>query len=100
MSSQVFRDMGFLQELNRNFLHPLGLALALVPGKDQPDGSFLVQIWDERGDPEGWFFSPDELEGDEALQKMENVAELREGKAATRIAVEGSVVQSLPARWK
>ena len=48
---------GYLQEVNRLFFHPLGLALAVDP-EQEPDeeGFFKVQIWDYRDDPEGFFF--------------------------------------------
>ena len=49
-----FRNRGYLQELNRRFLHPLGLALEVVVA---PDGSeSLGGIWDSRGDDEGIFY--------------------------------------------
>jgi hypothetical protein len=46
-----FREKGYLQELNRQFLHPLGLALEVII---QGDGSeSLGGIWDYRKDSEG-----------------------------------------------
>ena len=46
-----FREGGYLQELNRRFLHPLGLALEM---KIEDDGSTkLSGIWDYRDDSEG-----------------------------------------------
>lgn len=71
-----FRDLGYLQEVNRQFFHPLGLALEIViedchhPGVEE--GSFpadrcslcdedgktyrLGGLWDSREDPEGFLF--------------------------------------------
>jgi len=46
-----FRQVGYLAELNRRFLHPLGLALEVVV---EDDGSArLGGVWDYRDDPEG-----------------------------------------------
>jgi hypothetical protein len=75
-----FRELGFLQELNRTFLHPLGMALEVVieecercggdgvekyPPKEACTGcdgagftERLGRIWDYRDDPEGMEFGP------------------------------------------
>lgn len=51
-------DSGLLFEINRQVLHPFGLALGVMPseGTDKEVGEFT--IWDERQDPEGIAFSP------------------------------------------
>src|SRR5260370_6455165 len=43
----VFRDDGYLQEVNRAFFHPLGLALE-VDLENQ-----ILRVWDYREDPDG-----------------------------------------------
>ena len=51
MDVKEFRELGYLQELNRQFLHPLGLALEIVI-----DGTGVESfggVWDYREDPEG-----------------------------------------------
>ena len=51
MSIKEFREKGYLQELNRQFLHPFGLALEIVI---EPDGEEkLSSVWDCREDKEG-----------------------------------------------
>lgn len=51
-----FRERGYLQELNRRFLHPLGMALAV---QRNDDGTVeLACVWDERDDAEGLVFDP------------------------------------------
>ncbi len=51
ISIKEFRELGLLHELNREYLHPLGLALEVVV---EDDGSErLGGIWDCRDDPEG-----------------------------------------------
>jgi len=68
--------------------------LALDVDKSSPTGVLHVEVWDERGDPEGWFFHPNELEGDDASRKIKNVEDLRKSKEDERIRVAGSVVQA------
>ena len=47
-----FRKLGYLQELNRQFLHPLGLALEVIVDDETGEES-LGGIWDYRDDREG-----------------------------------------------
>jgi hypothetical protein len=49
-----FREKGYLQELNRRFLHPLGLALGV--NIDEDGNETLGNIWDYRNDPEGIYY--------------------------------------------
>jgi hypothetical protein len=49
-----FREKGYLQELNRRFLHPLGLALAV--NIDEEGNETLEGVWDYREDLEGIYF--------------------------------------------
>lgn len=49
-----FREKGYLQELNRRFLHPLGLALEI--SIDDDSNEKLGGIWDYRNDKEGIYF--------------------------------------------
>lgn len=51
-----FREKGYLQELNRQFLHPLGLALEAIINKETGE-EFLGGIWDYRNDSEGMAFA-------------------------------------------
>lgn len=51
MTVKEFREIGYLQELNRQFLHPLGLALEVVVDDDGNES--FGHIWDSRDDPEG-----------------------------------------------
>jgi hypothetical protein len=82
----AFRDDGYLQELNRRFLHPLGLALALEvdPETSEPNGR--IKVWDGRDDPEGYVFvgwtAGDRERGariDEDLQRRLKIREERLG---------------------
>lgn len=55
MSIEEFRSVGFLQEANRLFFHPRGLALEVVI--DDDGCAHLSGIWDSREDPEGIVFA-------------------------------------------
>jgi hypothetical protein len=81
-----FREEGYLQEVNRRFLHPLGLALE---GTVEEDGSESISgIWDCRDDPEGIWF-----EGTADAEKVRRVNELFAERAAPREARLGFVVE-------
>ena len=55
MDLQEFFEKGYLQEVNRQFLHPLGLALEM--SFDDTNGSVNISgVWDYRDDPEGVIF--------------------------------------------
>jgi hypothetical protein len=56
ISVAEFREAGFLQELNRCFLHPHGLALSVEIDEETGEESF-GPIWDSRMDPEGLLFA-------------------------------------------
>lgn len=53
MDISEFRECGYLQEVNRRFFHPLGLALEVIieDGEEKLGG-----IWDCRNDDEGIFY--------------------------------------------
>lgn len=83
MSLEEFRSSGLLQEVNRLFFHPRGLAIGIrvtATGDTEFDG-----IWDHRDDPEGLVF-PD-LTSDEARDKAARVWEMARDKADARIGI-------------
>src|SRR6266498_2549586 len=83
-----FRRIGLLQEANRRFFHPLGLALEVVIDEDGAER--LGGIWDYRDDPEGVYFAgdlgpdPDKAAAYDALLEQHREA---------RVAMFGWVVQ-------
>ncbi len=87
MSIKEFRQLGFLQEANRQFFHPLGLALQVVIDTETGEEK-LCGIWDYRDDPEGIRYG-DTIDE----QKAAYVAKLQAGKAAARQKRLGYVVQ-------
>jgi hypothetical protein len=84
-----FQDFGFLLEVNRRFLHPLGLALAIDWGDGDQEPTW-AGVWDYRDDPEGLYFS--ELD-DEDQKKRHRVSSLWAEKAVTRQEKLGYVIQ-------
>lgn len=76
-----FREKGFLQELNRQFLHPLGMALEVLIEEDGTES--LGGIWDYREDAEGMFYNNDLILED----RVRYVAYLKVSKVNERIRV-------------
>jgi hypothetical protein len=54
MDIKEFREKGYLQEVNRRFLHPLGLALEIF--QDENGTEQISGIWDFREDLEGIYY--------------------------------------------
>ena len=74
-----FRRLGILQEVNRRFFHPLGLALEVIVN-DEDGAETLGGIWDYRDDPEGNFFSEDMIK----QEAIDYVEKLRKSKIKAR----------------
>ena len=85
-----FVEEGFLQEANRQFFHPLGLALSVIV---DDDGTYhLGKIWDSSDDLEGFIFN-DFTDKDRA--KAQSVGRLRDIRAKVRLEHLGYVVQPI-----
>jgi hypothetical protein len=82
MIAEDFRRLGFLQEANRKFFHPLGLALEVITNENGDEE--LGGIWDYRKDPEGNFFGNGMIKQD----KIDFVENLRQSKIENRIALQ------------
>lgn len=64
MDLKEFIDLGYLQEVNRQFFHPLGLALSVsVDDEERPT---LYGIWDNREDGSGIIFDEGVIDKDKA----------------------------------
>ncbi len=86
-----FVDEGFLQEVNRLFFHPRGLALMVIA---ESSGSMEIRgILDYREDPEGIVFADGLLSSNEAADKAQSVEQERLRHVAPRRAMLGSVIQ-------
>ncbi len=92
MPVEEFLRLGYLQELNRQFLHPLGLAIQV---NIDDDGTHkLGAIWDCREDPEGISFGEGVLNRD----KADFIEAEEERRWAARAAALGFVTQPVPDR--
>lgn len=65
MPIKEFREKGFLQEANRLFFHPLGLAIEVKI--DSSGNETLGGMWDYRDDPEGMLFGDNMIDYEKAL---------------------------------
>ncbi len=83
-----FRALGFIQEINRQLLHPCGLAIEVIVNEETGEET-LGGVWDYRDDPEGMRFVEDEL----SFGKVKAVDQLAKSKAQFRLDNLGYVVQ-------
>lgn len=65
MTVKEFRELGLIQEINRRFLHPLGLALEVIIDQDTGEER-IERIWDDRDDPEGLVYGPGMIDAEKA----------------------------------
>jgi len=91
-----FREAGYLQELNRRFLHPLGLALEVSIDPETGDET-LGGVWDYRKDPLGIIFDEKTLAKhlDILQHRAKFVEQQRQIKIAARTKKYGWSVQPL-----
>lgn len=87
LSLKEFVELGLLQEVNRQILHPLGVALAVIVN---PDGSVEFDgVWDYREHADGMVF--DEVD----VLKAKRVEALLQERASARMDSLGYIVQPL-----
>lgn len=95
MSIKEFRELGFLQEVNRRFFHPLGLALEVaIDGRTGEE--YLNGIWDYRSDPVGIVFTNLGEYAVDVIEKAAVVKALADRKSKERFERFGWVIQPLP----
>lgn len=91
------RELGVLLEVNRQFFHPLGLALETVrhdaSDEDAAPLLYLHAIWDSRDDPEGIAYSDDPEYWASQRQKRERFLAFQRARHASRKKTLGYVVQ-------
>lgn len=83
MDVREFRERGYLQEVNRRFLHPLGLALEVTVEEDGTER--ISGVWDYRDDSEGIYFAGDYANLHPKARKVEEEWERREGNRRTAL---------------
>ena len=96
MSVKEFRKQGYLQEVNRQFFHPLGLALEVVI---EDDGSeYIGGVLDYRKDPEGVIFDYKNIpyiHQKEIFGKMENIKNIVLSRSKVRLEKLGYYVEPI-----
>jgi hypothetical protein len=88
-----FRRLGYLQEINRRLLHPLGLALEVTIADDGTET--ISGVWDCRDDPEGVYFADVD---DDLRAKAVLVEERWRERRDPRVAALGYMIQPLEGR--
>jgi hypothetical protein len=89
MGIKEFQRLGFLQEANRLFFHPLGLALEVTIEPDDGGPARISGVWDYRDDPEGIVFGGGVIDAEKVLTVKDEY--LRHVDA--RVAMFGAIVQ-------
>lgn len=101
MDLTEFVEKGFLFEINRRFLHPMGLALEVVEHFMEDGGPRMISlggVWDYRSDPEGMRYGepPEDPIWITRRQKAAAVQAAEQERHPTREAALGFVVQPIP----
>jgi hypothetical protein len=92
---EQFRQLGILREINRQFLHPLGLALSTA--YDPKTGEeYLYRVLDYRDTPQGPVFADEVLDSDAVRDAADALELTRAEREFARKAAFGWVVQPIP----
>lgn len=89
MTLKEFMDLGYLQELNRQFLHPLGLSMAFRVEGDGVVGFHV--IYDHRDDKAGVVFKPNKM----VRGRAEFIEKEQNDRGIERLEQHGFIVQPL-----
>lgn len=65
MNIKEFRAQGYLQEVNRKFFHPLGLAIEVFVDEDSGEET-IGGVWDYREDPTGIVYADGVIDAEKA----------------------------------
>ena len=84
MDIREFMDEGYLQEANRQFFHPLGLALSV-----DCDTWTLGNVWDSRDDIEGFIYADGVLD----TGRRDNISAEFAKREVARLKKFGFVIQ-------
>jgi|GEM_PF-3595049 hypothetical protein len=95
MKIDDFYKQGYLQEANRQFFHPLGLALE-IRMDDNDEHCEISGIWDYRDDPEGMVFEDSLLAASASREKAKRIQREQVTKATYRKEKLGFVIQPIP----
>ena len=89
MQISKFREFGFLQEINRQFLHPIGMALEIIVDDETGEESLGSVIATD--DPEGIIFAPYTIDEEKAAF----VKRFQKERIAERLRRLGYVIQPI-----
>lgn len=89
MTAKEFQDEGYLMEANRQFFHPLGLALCVFTDEE---GERILGVLDDREDLEGWYYKEFT---DKMQEKAFNIDQQEAARYLDRIHALGYWVQPL-----
>ena len=92
LSWDEFRNSGMLQEVNRQFFHPLGLSLKILID-DEGEVTGIAGIADLRANPQGAIFAD---VGDDHRKRANNIIGEQRRRAAMRETLLGFVRQPIP----
>lgn len=99
MDIKEFRELGYLQEVNRQFFHPHGLALSITQSITGEE--LLGDILDYRDDDEGVYYNianshPDVERVRRFVENRDRIYQLFHGRSGTRKELLGWVVEPIP----
>lgn len=95
MDLDEFCDVGFLQEANRQFFHPHGLALEVFAEGDKSHRGpvlYISGVWDDRDDPLGMAFGDGVIDPEKARRVEEELSRHIEA----RVVMFGDPIQPVP----
>lgn len=90
-----FREKGYLQEANRKFFHPLGLALTV--GTDE-NNQVQLFVQDSREDPEGFAFdfkNRSKESNAKSIIKRDNILNELQKRSSARVKLFGDVIEEI-----
>jgi len=90
MDLQEFIEIGYLQEANRQFFHPLGLELSICFDDNEYGELFII---DDRNNPEGRKYP--ELSDEDSFKKNANILDITRKKFPIRIRNLGYLIQPI-----
>lgn len=96
MPVKEFRAEGYIMEINRRFLHPMGLALEVTVDNKTGEES-ISGVWDYRDDPEGVAYAEGELDASDFL-RAHALQLLWEQRRPSREAGLGFMIQTFQSR--
>ena len=103
IEGKEFRELGYLQEVNRRFFHPLGLALSMIIDKEKKN-TVAFQIIDSRDDEEGIYYALNDpkYSDDERLERFEKNKQFVEDEIAKRAdkrkSLFGDIIEPIPTK--